>query len=690
MTPATKLVAKAAPGTDAKLAFRAASTARLEAFLSSDATLELPATDAPDVSVLLILHNQAELTFACLSSIRECLQTSAVRTEVVIVDNASGDATGALLERTRGARMARSRENLHFLKGANRAAAMARGRSLLFLNNDALLFHGSLERALETLESDERIGAVGARIILPGGVLQEAGSIIWRDGSCAGYARGAPPTAPVAMFRRDVDFCSGAFLLTRRALFEALGGFDEHYAPAYYEETDYCVRLWEAGYRVVYEPDCAIMHYEFGSGAQDRAVALQQHNQALFRERRRAWLEHQPAPEVGQLAARTRRIDGAPRILMIEDHVPHEALGSGYPRSNALLRELAARSRVTLLPTVQREERWSEIRRSVPAEVEVALDHSRASLGAFLRERRGLFDAIVVCRPHNMAALLAAGGGTEPVTGHAELIYDAEAVFSVRDALRRQVLGEPAIPAAFNLADEIALAQRASQVISVSVTEKRLFEDAGVRRVRLLGHCFTPDPTAADFADRRDLLFVGAVHEETSPNADSLRWFVGEILPRLRQRLGPAVRLKVVGLNRACTVAKLGGRGLELVGPANDLRPHFETARVFVAPTRFAAGIAHKVGQAAAFGVPVAATDLIASQLGWASGREILTASTAAAFADACASLYEDAALWARVREAALRRIEVDGSTAQFSETVGAIVSEIGRGARSGLADGWL
>jgi glycosyltransferase involved in cell wall biosynthesis len=111
---------------------------------------------------------------------------------------------------------------------------------------------------------------------------------------------------------------------------------------------------------------------------------------------------------------------------------------------------------------------------------------------------------------------------------------------------------------------------------------------------------------------------------------------------------------------------------------------------VFVAPTRFAAGIAHKVGQAAAFGVPVAATDLIASQLGWASGREILTASTAAAFADACASLYEDAALWARVREAALRRIEVDGSTAQFSETVGAIVSEIGRGARSGLADGWL
>ena len=49
------------------------------------------------------------------------------------------------------------------------------------------------------------------------------------------------------MFRRDVDYCSGAFLLTPTALFRRLGGFDERYAPAYYEETDYCVRLWKAG-----------------------------------------------------------------------------------------------------------------------------------------------------------------------------------------------------------------------------------------------------------------------------------------------------------------------------------------------------------------------------------------------------------------------------------------------------------
>ena len=62
-----------------------------------------------------------------------------------------------------------------------------------------------------------------------------------------GYGRGRDPDDPEFMFRRDVDYCSGAFLLTQRAVFDRLGRFDPRYAPAYYEETDYCVRLWQAG-----------------------------------------------------------------------------------------------------------------------------------------------------------------------------------------------------------------------------------------------------------------------------------------------------------------------------------------------------------------------------------------------------------------------------------------------------------
>src|SRR5262249_1916395 len=154
---------------------------------------------------------------------------------------------------------------LHFLLAVNQAAREARGEYLLLLNNDAQLLPGSLAAAIATLESGVDIGAVGARIILLDGMLQEAGSIIWRDGSCLGYGRGDDPFAPMYMFRRDVDYCSGAFLLTPRRVWEQLGGFDEQFKPAYYDETDYCVRLWERGLRVVYEPNAAVLHYEFAS-----------------------------------------------------------------------------------------------------------------------------------------------------------------------------------------------------------------------------------------------------------------------------------------------------------------------------------------------------------------------------------------------------------------------------------------
>ncbi len=117
------------------------------------------------------------------------------------------------------------------------------------------------------------------------------------------------PTTPDVMFQRDVDYCSGAFLLTPSALFHELGGFDERFAPAYYEEADYCVRLWKRGYRVVYDPDAAIIHYEFGSSAQSGdALRQQAANHAIFVGQHRDWLARQfPASPLNLLAARAAR-----------------------------------------------------------------------------------------------------------------------------------------------------------------------------------------------------------------------------------------------------------------------------------------------------------------------------------------------------------------------------------------------
>ena len=387
----------------AKAAMRELLRVRLDAFLAGSATLALPRADAPEVSVLLVLFNQAELTFACLSSIAETLgQPGAPAVEVVIVDNASSDATGALLARTEGATLVRNGENLHFLRAVNAGARVVRGQAILLLNNDALLLPGAVAAALRTLRSAPDIGAVGGRIILPDGTLQEAGSIIWRSGACVGYGRGDAPGASRYGFQRDVDFCSGAFLLTPTALWQAIEGFDERFAPAYYEEVDYCVRLWRCGFRVVFDPDATIVHYEFGSSATSSdALALQAANHAVFTARHAEWLAGKPEASPANLFAASDAGQG--RHVLVAGP-PGE--GTRWVTAEAV----AAGLRVTVLATPAGRGAAGLDRR-----VEVAVAEGAEGIASFLHERTGHYEVIVCTGPPALRAALAAYAGGVPV-----------------------------------------------------------------------------------------------------------------------------------------------------------------------------------------------------------------------------------------------------------------------------------
>lgn len=668
---------------DAKAAMRADLLARLQAFLAGSETLRMPTSDRPTVSIILILHNQAELTFGCLKSIAECLTRSHVLIEVILFDNNSTDQTTDLLARTYGVKVVRSAENLHFLHGVNRAASEAVGTHLLLLNNDAQLLPGALEAAVRTIESDASIGAVGGRIILPDGILQEAGSIIWKEGTCSGYGRGDDPAAPQFMYRRDVDYCSAAFLLTRRHLFERSGRFDERFAPAYYEEVDYCVRLWRLGLRVVFDPDIAIVHYEFGSASPGPASELQQRNQRIFCERHRHWLNSKPScsPQ-NLLAARTVPADQK-RILVIEDRVPHAELGTGYPRTKLMVQEMVdAGAHVSFYPTLGPVEAWVDVRRALDPKVEVMLGGSMDGLKQFLKERMGYYDGIVVCRPHNMQTFAEAIAPDRHPADGALVAYDAEAVFARRTWLRSQVdgTGMTAEDARRLIADEVRLVEPADVVISVSETESRMFHDCGIGSTIVLGHAIDIEPTSSSFDDRDGFIFLGALQSDDSPNADSLRWFAEYVLPLIRRELGAEILPVVVGLNSAPSVEALNGKAFNLMGMSEDLAPWFEKPRVMIAPTRYTAGIPLKVYQAAALGVPVVATTIVAEQAGWEPGRELLAASDPSGFAEACVRLHRDKALWESVRAAAIERCRRDCSPHQFRQGVRQVLRAVTSG----------
>jgi len=262
-----------------------------------------PAPQAPPgVSIVIPTYDRAALLNNCLASLLETLPSS-LESEVIVVDDASTDDTAAVLSRF-GALDDRFRsilnpKNLGFVDSCNRGAAEANGDVLVFLNNDTISVHGWLEPLSHTLLGGEDVGAVGGMLIYPDGRLQEAGAVLFSDGTGANLGNtDSQPDRPIYRFVREVDYCSGAMLATRREVFEGLAGFDTLFRPCYYEETDYCFRAREAGLRTLYQPESVVVHFEGATGGTDdspgEAKKYQEGNRLKFASRWAEVLRSQP------------------------------------------------------------------------------------------------------------------------------------------------------------------------------------------------------------------------------------------------------------------------------------------------------------------------------------------------------------------------------------------------------------
>jgi len=654
---------------DFKAAFDRKALAAMDEFFASGEKLGFPATENPVLSVLLVFYNQAHLSLLCL---RTLLDNANVPFELIVVDNASGDRTGELLERLENVRLVRNPENLGFVKAVNQGAELATGEFLLLLNNDAFIEPGALGAAVDVLREDTSAGAVGGRIELLDGKLQEAGNIVWRDGSCAGYGRGENPKDGAFRFRREVDYCSGAFLMFRTAQFRELGGFDEAFAPAYYEESDFCLRLRRQGLRTMYEPRVRVRHYEFAStGGMNAAVALQEKNRALFREKHAEFLKGQPAADPAQ-TLHVRTSNGNPNVLLIDDAVPHASMGGGYPRCRHIVGLLSRMPlNVTFFPLHFPNDNWGEVYRTLPENVEVLLNRGRSGLAQLLAERAGFYDYVMVSRPTNMAFFNQVLKSLPREARQFDIVYDAEAVFAGRELLWRELQGESIDEDEKKrvISEELDLAAEASAVLTVSGAEADLFRERGHDRVLVLGHGMEPAAEPASFDARRGLLFVGALKDEHSPNVDSLLWFVCNVLPLIEREI-PELDLNVAGHTAAPSLVSIERPNIHMKGRLESLDSLYRDSRVFIAPTRFAAGIPHKVHEAAAHGVPSVVTPLLARQLGWRHEREVLVCDSPESFAEQCLRLYRDAGLWERISAVGREAVARDCSEERFRKTL--------------------
>ena len=503
------------------------------------APVRLLRTEQPLVSIIIPVYNQLAYTAACLESI------SSIRTgvdyEVIVVDDASSDGTQDWLRDCQGIRVFRNRGNQGFIGTCNRGAREAKGQYLVFLNNDTRVTDGWLDALLGTFEARPDAGIVGARLIFGDGSLQEAGGIVFRDASGWNFGRGDDPDRPIYGFVSEADYVSGACLAIARDRFASLGGFDAHYAPAYYEDTDLCFKVRHAGLAVVYQPAATVIHFEGATSGTDESSGAKRY-QAVNREKfRLRWAEvlesHPESPEdcSDEMARKYRFRRFHSRALVIDAVTPMPDHDSGSVRMFAMLRLLGELGyRTSFMP---QNLAWAG-RHSVDlqqAGIEVLTSPWIRNPDDWLAESGAQLDLIIVSRHYVLRPMLKTLRQHCP---NARVVFDTVDLHFLRQQREAEMTGSPAALRAVEKtrSEELSLVEDADATLVVSEYERKLLAELQPSaHISVVSNIHTLKSTGLPFDQREGLVFVGGFQHP--PNLDAAEWLIDEILPELRRTL---------------------------------------------------------------------------------------------------------------------------------------------------------
>jgi GT2 family glycosyltransferase/glycosyltransferase involved in cell wall biosynthesis len=613
-------------------------------------------------SIVIPVFNKAELTLRCLEAL--AAHTPEHLYEVILVDNASTDGTAELLAGLGGdVAVVTNDENAGYTIACNQGAARAAGKYLVFLNNDTEPQPGWLEALIGAAEAERTVGAVGAMLVYPDGRLQEAGGLVFRDGSGWNYGRGDDPGRPEYQRPAEVDYCSGAALLVRADLFRRLGGFDERYAPAYYEDTDLCFGLRSIGATVVYEPGAVVVHHEGGTAGTDLGSGFKRFqavNQAKFLEKWADALARQDEPptvtgEIPRSADRGARglaapvraevREGGPRLLVVDPFLPLHDRNSGSLRLFELLKAMVGAGLHVTFAARQAAGQDRYAAELTRLGVSVRPGAPGAELGRLLREER--FDLAWLDFYDLAEQYLPEIRRADPAT---RVVVDTIDVHYLREQRQAELTGDPGLlrRALETRRRERAIYRQADALVAITDADRAVVSGLapGVP-VHVVPNVHAARPPGPGFAGRSGLVFVGNFLHV--PNVDAVAWMLQEILPAL----GPhRPTLTVVGANPPDPLVLAAGPEVRFTGHVPSTAPLLDAARVSVAPLRFGAGMKGKIGEAMAAGLPVVTTPVGAEGMGLEHGRDVLVAGDAAEFAGAVAALHTDEALWTELSEA--------------------------------------
>mmetsp|Transcript_7463 Transcript_7463/g.14124 ORF Transcript_7463/g.14124 Transcript_7463/m.14124 type:complete len:819 (-) Transcript_7463:1552-4008(-) len=519
---------------------------------------------------------------------------------------------------------------------------------ILFLNDDIVLKDEYFTYHMIHLGNNhEEAAAVGCVLTsAKGDKLIEAGSIVWNDGSAAGFGRGRKDLdAPEFSYPKPVDYVSGACLMVDKGVFLDYGGFDHEHFPNYYEDTDLQMHIQhDLGKEVWLQPLSIAHHEEHGSFGEKESLDLMTKSRKIFFEKWKKPLQnyHLPIPyhlprkeqdtafqRAGDL--RGRKSDKA-SILYIDGRLPNKDMGSGFGRAFDNLSVLASLGyRITAVSLEPVTDKWCNVK-CLNDIRQLGIEVVTSGLREFYvaKDRPELYNIVIVSRPGTFLfsyKKLQRLFSKSPFA----MIYDSEALTYRRDEMLIRLVKEDRIMfpgrqfldnhnTIFSKRQEITMLSMADYVLTVSTTETELVKQhvANSSNAETIGHIMDlTSITKKQFSQRSGILFIGSFHDSMYYNGDAIWYFLHEIYPlvlRAQQEAAkaaavatlddhpqPPMRLTIAGrkipmrlIRFVISNATLANHVTFLESP-KSIDSLMENARVFIAPHQYGSGIQYKV-----------------------------------------------------------------------------------------------